>query len=227
MQVTYFGHSTFLVETKGKKILFDPFITHNELAKNIDVSSIKADYIIQSHGHLDHIADTLSIAQQSQATIICNWEIHDWFNKQGYTLTHPMNIGGKWQFDFGVVKCIVAHHSSSLPDGSYGGNPMGFLISNDEDCFYYAGDTALTLDMQLIPKYWGKPKVAFLPIGDNFTMDVHDAIVAAQFVECSNIVAMHYDTFGYIKVDKTSVQNQFESARLQLTLPQIGSSYSF
>lgn len=225
MQVIYYGHSCFLVETNGKKLLFDPFISFNELAKNIDVNSIECDYILQSHGHADHIADAVAIAQRTQAKVICSWEIHEWFNKNGVTNTHPMNIGGKWQFDFGTVKCVVAQHSSCLPDGSYGGNPMGFLIMNEEDNFYYAGDTALTLDMKLIPN-WCSLKTAFLPIGDNFTMDVTDAITAAQFIECTNIVAMHFDTFGFIKVNHKFVAEQFEKAGTQVKIPVIGESFS-
>lgn len=225
MQVTYYGHSCFLVATNGKKLLFDPFISFNELAKNVDINSIECDYILQSHGHADHIADAVAIAQRTQAKVICSWEIHEWFNKNGLANTHPMNIGGKWQFDFGIVKCVVAQHSSCLPDGSYGGNPMGFLIMNEEDNFYYAGDTALTLDMKLIPN-WCSLKTAFLPIGDNFTMDVTDAITAAQFIDCSNIIAMHFDTFGFIKVNHDFVTEQFEKAGTQVKLPAIGEVFT-
>lgn len=225
MQVTYYGHSCFLVATNGKKLLFDPFISFNELAKNVDINSIECDYILQSHGHADHIADAVDIAQRTQAKVICSWEIHEWFNKNGVANTHPMNIGGKWQFDFGIVKCVVAQHSSCLPDGSYGGNPMGFLIMNEEDNFYYAGDTALTLDMKLIPN-WCSLKTAFLPIGDNFTMDVTDAITAAQFIDCSNIIAMHFDTFGFIKVNHDFVTEQFEKAGTQVKLPAIGEVFT-
>lgn len=226
MQVTYFGHSCFLVNTKGKNLLFDPFITHNDMAKHININEINADYIIQSHGHVDHIANSLEIANNTNAKIICSWEISEWFNKQGYTNSHPMNIGGKWQFDFGTIKCVVAQHSSSLPDGSYGGQAMGFLIMNDEDSFYYAGDTSLTLDMKLIPN-WCKPKLSFLPIGDNFTMDASDAILATQFVECNNVMAMHFDTFGYIKIDAKKVKDSFIEAGLNITIPSIGDTYTF
>jgi L-ascorbate metabolism protein UlaG (beta-lactamase superfamily) len=225
MQITYYGHACFLVETNGVKLLFDPFISHNELATSIDIATIECDYILQSHGHADHIADAIAIAKQTNAKVICAYEIHEWFNKNGVTNTHPMNIGGKWQFDFGVVKCVVAQHSSSLPDGSYGGNPMGFLIMNKEDNFYYAGDTALTLDMKLIPN-WCKLKAAFLPIGDNFTMDTTDAITASQFIECNNVVAMHFDTFGYIKINSTNVKNEFAAANINVKLPTIGGVFN-
>ncbi|MBN8835837.1 MAG: metal-dependent hydrolase [Sphingobacteriia bacterium] len=221
MQLTYYGHSCFSVTIKGKKILFDPFITYNELAKNIDVNSIEADYIFISHGHADHIADALPIARRTNATIIASFEVHEWVNKQGYTQTHPMNTGGKWQFDFGTVKCVVAQHSSGLPDGSYGGNPMGFVFTTEEGNFYYSGDTALTMDMQLIP-LWAKLDFSVLPIGDNFTMDITDAVKAAEFVQCNKIIGVHYNTFGFIKINTAAAQKTFERAAKTLLLPAIG-----
>ncbi len=225
MQVTYYGHSCFLVETNGKKLLFDPFISHNELAKDIDINSIEADYILQSHGHADHIADTVAIAKRTNAKVVCCYEIHEWLNKQGVSNTHPMNIGGKWQFDFGTVKCLAAQHSSAMPDGSYGGNPMGFLVMNNKENFYYAGDTALTMDMKLIPM-WCKLDAAFLPIGDNFTMDATDAVLASNFIECDNIIAMHFDTFGYIKIDHNSVETLFKNANKKIKIPNIKETFS-
>lgn len=225
MNVTYYGHSCFLVETKFKKILFDPFISFNELAKHIEINTIETDYILQSHGHIDHIADTISIAKRTNAKVICNWEIHEWLNKKGIENTHPMNLGGKLKLDFGTIKCVAAQHSSGLPDGSYGGNPMGFLVMNDEVNFYYSGDTALTFDMKLIPN-WCTLNAAFLPIGDNFTMDASDAFIASNFIECDNIIAMHFDTFGYIKVNHDEVKNIFTSANKKIKLPEIGESFS-
>lgn len=223
MKLTYYGHSCFQVVINGKKILFDPFITYNELAKDIDVNSIEADYIFISHGHADHIADAVSIAKRTGATVVAAWEIHEWLNKQGVEKTHPMNTGGKWKFDFGTVKCVVAQHSSGLPDGSYGGNPMGFLFTTSEKNFYYSGDTALTLDMQLIPS-WAELDFAVLPIGDNFTMDVDDSIRCAEFIQCDTIVGVHYNTFGFIQIDTGSAQGAFEKAGKQLLLPAIGES---
>lgn len=223
MKLTYYGHSCFQVEVKGKKILFDPFITFNELAKDIDVNSIQADYIFLSHGHTDHVADAVSIAKRTGCQVVAAWEVHEWLQKQGVEQSHPMNTGGKWTFDFGTVKCVVAQHSSSLPDGSYGGNPMGFLFVTDEGNFYYSGDTALTLDMQLIPS-WSKLDFCVLPIGDNFTMDVADAVRCADFVQCKKVVGVHYDTFGFIKIDKTEAQQAFEAAGKELFLPAIGTA---
>ena len=221
MKLTYYGHSCFSVEIKGKHILFDPFISQNELAKDIDITTIKADYIFLSHGHVDHTADCYAIEKLTRAKIVCNWEIHEYMNNHEVENTHPMNIGGKWDFDFGTVKCVSAIHSSGMPDGSYGGNPMGFLFITDEGNFYYSGDTALTLDMQLNPR-WAKPDFCVLPIGDNFTMDVADAIDAAGFVGCNKIVGVHYNTFGYIKIDTEKAISDFKAAGNTLLLPNIG-----
>jgi L-ascorbate metabolism protein UlaG (beta-lactamase superfamily) len=223
MKFTFYGHSSFAVEIKGKKIVFDPFITHNELAKSIDINKIEADYIFISHGHDDHVADLVTLARRTNATIVGAFEMTTWAGKQGLEKVHPMNTGGKWAFDFGTVKCVVAHHSSGLADGSYGGNPLGFVFITEEGNFYFAGDTALTLDMQLIPRF-AKLDFAVLPIGDNFTMGADDAIVAAEFIQCKRIIGVHYDTFGYIKIDKDKVTQQFASAGLELLLPAIGSS---
>lgn len=221
MKLTYYGHSCFAVDINGKKLLFDPFITGNELAKHINIADIDADYILVSHGHADHIADCVTIAQSTGAKVICNWEIHEWLNKHGISNTHPMNTGGGCNFIDFAVKCVVAQHSSSLPDGSYAGNPMGFIIYGKEGNFYYSGDTALTLEMQLIPK-WAKLNFAVLPIGDNFTMGYADAAVAAQIIECRSIVGVHYDTFDYIKIDHQKAKKTFADAKCALHLPAIG-----
>jgi L-ascorbate metabolism protein UlaG (beta-lactamase superfamily) len=221
MKFTYLGHSCFVVETGGKKLLFDPFITYNELARDVKISDIEADYIIISHGHADHIADAVAIAQSTGATVIASWEIHEWMQRQGVGATHPMNIGGRRDFDFGWIKCVTAQHSGGLPDGSYGGHPMGFIIGNDEGNFYYSGDTALTLDMQLIPR-WATLRFAVLPIGDNFTMGYADAVMAADMIQCNLVVGVHFDTFGYIKIDHEAAKNAFAHAGKKLLLPAIG-----
>lgn len=221
MKFTYYGHSCFAVEVNKKRLLFDPFITYNELAKDIKIAEVDADYILLSHGHTDHIADCVAIAQATGAKVICNWEVHEWLNKQNVKNTHPMNTGGKWDFGDFIAKCTVAQHSSGLPDGSYGGNPMGFVIYSKEANFYYSGDTALTLDMQLIQK-WAKLNFAVLPIGDNFTMDYNDAVAAAEMIGCKEIVGVHYDTFGFIKVDHEKAKKAFKDAGYNLHLIDIG-----
>lgn len=226
MRLTYFGHSCFQVEVKGKTILFDPFITPNELASKVDIQALNPDYIFLSHAHEDHFADCISIATRTGCTVVAAWEIHFWLNKNGISNTHPMNTGGKWKFDFGTVKCVVAHHSSSLPDGSYGGNPMGFIFSTEEGNFYYAGDTALTFDMELIPR-WASLDLAILPIGDNFTMDIEDAIIAAEMVECNRVMGVHYDTFGFIKINKEEAIAKFDESGVVLLLPGINETIEF
>lgn len=221
MEFTYYGHSCFSVTVNQKKLLFDPFISGNELAKGIDINSIEADYILLSHGHFDHTADAESIAARTGATIIANYEIAMWFAGKGIKKYQPMNTGGKWTFDFGTVKCVNAVHSSGLPDGSYGGNPMGFIILNDEQNFYYSGNTALTLDMQLVPLF-AETGFAILPIGDNFTMGPEDAVQAAKMVQTKTVIAVHYDTFGYIKTDHQKAVELFKNNELDLKLPAIG-----
>jgi L-ascorbate metabolism protein UlaG (beta-lactamase superfamily) len=221
MKFTFYGHSCFSVSINNKILLFDPFISPNELAKNIDLNSIEADYILVSHGHFDHVADCITLAQSTNAKVVCSWEIHEWLNKNGVKNTHPMNIGGNWAFDDYNIKCVVAQHSSSLPDGSYGGNPMGFIITSSDGNFYYAGDTALTLDMQLIPN-WAKLNFVVLPIGDNFTMGYVDAAEAAKMVNCKNIIGVHFDTFGYIVIDHDKAIKHFADNGCTLTLPKIG-----
>jgi L-ascorbate metabolism protein UlaG (beta-lactamase superfamily) len=225
MQFTYYGHSCFSIAVNGKNILFDPFITENEKAGHINPESIQADYILLSHGHSDHIADCVSIAKRTGAKVVTNFEIHEWLNKQGVSNTHPMNTGGSWDFGDFRVKAVVAQHSSGLPDGSYGGNPLGFLVFTDAGNFYYSGDTALTLDMQLIPR-WAKLNFAILPIGDNFTMNATDALACAEMVQVQQVIGIHYDTFGYIIINHTAAQQIFSAAGKKLTLVSIGDTIS-
>ena len=223
MKITYYGHSCFEIVVNGKKLLFDPFISPNELAKSIDITQIKPDYILVSHGHWDHIADAVTIAKQSGATIIANYEVTQWLKKEGVEKVHEMNTGGKWMYDFGKVKCVAAMHSSSLPDGAYGGSAMGFIIESSEGNFYYAGDTALTYDMKLIGEF-RKLNFALLPIGDNFTMGVDNAVICSDFIKCNKIVGMHYDTFGYIKIDHNDAVSKFKNAGKELNLLEIGTT---
>lgn len=224
MQLTFYGQSCFGLEFGGKNLLFDPFITPNEKAKQIDINTIKADYILLSHGHQDHIADAETIAKNTGATIIAGFETAVFFGNRGCKY-HPMNHGGKWKFDFGTVKLVNAVHSSSFPDGAYAGYPAGFVIWNDDKCFYFAGDTALTMDMKLIPITCPTLDFAILPVGDNFTMGYEDAAIAAEFVECDNIVGCHFDTFGYIVIDKGAAHESFSKRGKKIKLPEIGETF--
>lgn len=226
MKVTYLGHASLLVEMGGKNLIFDPFITQNELAQNIDVDKLPADYILLTHGHGDHVADVERIVKNTGAKIISNFEIVNWFAPKGVT-GHPMNHGGKWKFDFGTVKMVNAIHSSSMPDGSYGGNPGGFVVWDDANCFYVAGDTALTEDMKTIPLTAPELDFCVLPIGDNFTMGYEEAIIASDFVKCDTVIAYHYDTFGYIVIDKEKVKQAFAAAGKKLIFLGIGESMVF
>jgi L-ascorbate metabolism protein UlaG (beta-lactamase superfamily) len=222
MKITYYGHSCFAAEITGKHLLFDPFITPNELARAIDVDKIQADYIFVSHGHFDHIADVVRIAKRTGAKVLGNWELYEWFNKNDLKNSHPINPGGQFAFDFGTVKSFTAQHSSSLPDGSYGGVAAGFAFKTPNGNFYYSGDTGLTLDMQLVSA-WVKPDFAVLPIGDGLTMGAEDAIKAAQYVGVNKVVGVHYDTFGFIMIDHAKAIERFTEAGLRLYLLNIGS----
>lgn len=222
MKITYLGHASLGIEIQGKNIIVDPFVSGNELAKHIDVNSLKADYILVTHAHGDHILDVETIAKNTGAMIVSNAEITDYYAAKGFK-THPMNHGGSWQFDFGKVKYVTALHSSSFPDGSYGGQPGGFVIETDEKNIYIAGDTALTFDMKLIPMRTPLD-LAILPIGSNFTMDVDDAAIAAEFLEVNTVLGYHYDTFGYIKIDHEIAKQKFANKNKELILIPVGDS---
>ena len=221
MKIQFLGHSCFIVEFGDKRLIFDRFISGNPIAGNIALTDIQVDYVLLTHGHGDHVADAETIAKQCNAPIISNYEIAEWYQKKGLT-AHGMNIGGKFTFDFGTVKLVTAIHSSVLPDGTYGGNPFGFVIWNDKNCFYHAGDTALTLDMQLIPKICPPLDFAILPVGDYFTMGYEDAIIAADFIACSKIFGCHFDSFPPIKIDHHAAKAAFSAADKELILLEVG-----
>jgi len=221
MKITFYGHASLGIETNGKNIIVDPYITANELAGHININDLKADYILLTHAHGDHILDVEAIAKNTGATIVSNAEIATYYANKGFT-SHPMNHGGSWQFDFGKVKYVNAIHSSSFPDGTYGGNQGGFVIEADKN-IYIAGDTALTFDMKLIPLRT-KLDMAIFPLGNNFTMDAEDAVIASDFVECNNVLGYHFDTFGYIKIDHEATKKLFTDKGKKLTLLEVGSS---
>lgn len=224
MTLTYYGHSCFLFETGGKHILLDPFVTGNPLAAHLDVNALRCDYVFPTHGHSDHVADLEAVMKNNpDALIVGIWEIHAHYSAKGFK-THPMNKGGWWNFDFGRVKMVTAVHSSSFADGRYAGAPAGYVFDTAEGVVYFAGDTALTMDMQLIPMTCPALDLAVLPIGSNFTMDYRDAVLASDFVRCDRVVGCHYDTFGFIKIDHAAAMAAFAEKGKELILMEIGAS---
>jgi len=226
MKVTYYGHACFSVRVKKHTLLFDPFISGNPLAKTVDANSVPADFILVSHGHDDHLDDAVAIAKRTRALVIANFEVANWLERQGAPRVHALNHGGGYNFDFGRAKFVNAVHSSTMPDGTNGGNAGGFVIESAEGNFYYSGDTALTYDMKLIGEST-KLKFAVLCIGDNFTMGPDDAVKAAEFVGCNEILGVHYDTFPPIKIDHAAAWRKFKMEGKNLHLLQIGEFREF
>jgi L-ascorbate metabolism protein UlaG (beta-lactamase superfamily) len=221
MKITYLGHSCFQIELKEHTLLIDPFISGNPKVENKDLSGFNPDYILLTHGHTDHTLDAETIAKNSGAHIISNYEIVSWYSEKGIEGT-GMNHGGASKFPFGRLKYVTAIHSSSLPEGSYGGNPGGFVLELEGTTIYVAGDTALTMDMKLIPMTGPKPDICILPVGDFFTMGIDDAIVASDWVECNKVIGCHFDTFPPIEIDQMQAIGKFESKGKTLILPKIG-----
>jgi len=226
MKVIYYGHACFSVVVGGKNLLFDPFISGNPLAKAIDVKLVPADFILVSHGHDDHVEDAVAIAKRTRALVIANFEVANWLERQGAPRVHALNHGGGYSFDFGRAKFVNAVHSSTMPDGTNGGNAGGFVVETTEGNFYYSGDTALTYDMKLIGEAT-KLRFAVLCIGDNFTMGPDDAVKAAEFVRCNEILGVHYDTFPPIKIDHAAAIEKFKAAGKNLHLLRIGETREF
>lgn len=221
MKVQYLGHASLLIEANGKSIVVDPFITPNELAKAIDFENLKADYIVVTHAHQDHVYDVEALAARTGATIISNAEIAGYYGAKGLK-SHGMNTGGKFTFDFGTIRSTIAFHSSSFADGTYGGDPNGYIIEAEGRSVYIAGDTALTYEMKLIPEIVGDLDLAVLPIGDNFTMGAKDASIAAEFVKATKVLGYHFDTFPPIKIDKEEAKSIFSDKNIELVLLEIG-----
>ena len=222
MKITFLGHASLQINIGDITILVDPFISGNPKAAHIDLDALKADYILLTHAHQDHVLDVEAIANRTEAVIVSNYEIVSHYQNKGLE-GHPMNHGGNWDFEFGKLKYVNAIHTSSFPDGSYGGQPGGFVIEGEHKNIYIAGDTALTYDMKLIPLQT-KLDLAILPIGDNFTMGIDDALIAADFVACDKILGYHFDTFGYIEIDHESAKRKFFENNKDLMLLEIGDS---
>lgn len=221
MQLTYYGHACFLLETGGSRVLFDPFISPNPLAKDIDINTIEADYLLLSHGHADHVADAEAIGKRNGAEVVGIAEVVGWFGQKGLKANYGMNVGGKVKLPFGTVKMVAALHSSSMPDGSYGGIAAGFVVEAEGKTFYFAGDTALTYDMKILGEQY-KLDFAILPIGDNYTMGIDDALIAADWVGAQKVVGMHFDTFPAIVINQEEAQQKASQAGKELVLLKIG-----
>ncbi len=200
--LTYLGHSGFLLEGGGTKLVIDPFLTGNPLAAK-KPEEIQADWLYLTHGHNDHFGDVLDIARRNDATIIAPFELATYCESKGATV-HPMHIGGAHEFPFGRIKLTIAHHGSAFVEDNgtivYTGNPSGALITMDDKTFYHAGDTALFYDMKLIGEM-NKIDLSALPIGDNFTMGIDDAVIATEYLRPDKVIPMHYNTFDVIQAN--------------------------
>ena len=208
VRITYHSHACFGIDVAGTQLLIDPFLTGNALA-DVSAEEVAADYILVSHGHGDHVGDTVAIANRTGAMTISNFEIQGWLQAQGVEISHPLHIGGGFDFPFGRVKLTIAHHGSMLPDGSYGGNPAGFLLTLEGKKIYHACDTGLFYDMKLIGEEG--LDLAILPIGDNFTMGPDDALRAVKLLEPKAVIPIHYDTFDVIKQDPYAFAERVEA----------------
>ena len=223
MRLTWLGHAAMTLEVGGKHLVVDPFLTGNPAASTTP-DTLAADFILISHGHGDHVGDTVAIARRTGATIISNFEIANWFGNQGLT-AHGQHIGGGFHYPFGYVKLTQALHGSALPDGSNGGNPAGFLITADSQKIYLACDTGLFGDMRLI----GDEGIdlAVLPIGDNFTMGPDDAVRAAKLVRAKHVIPVHYNTFDLIKQDARAWAKRVEAeTESKVTVLDPGQSFT-
>ena len=224
MNITFYGHACFGIEINGTHIVVDPFISGNPKANHINTDEIKADYILVTHAHQDHISDVEALVKRTQALLVSNYEIVMYFDKKQIK-GHPVNHGGTFTTDSFSAKYVNAIHTSSFPDGSYGGQPGGFVITAGDTSLYIAGDTALTMDMKLIP-LTTKLTASILPLGDTFTMGVEDAITASDFVACDKVIGCHYDTFPPIEIDKDQAVKKFAAKNKALILMEIGSTLS-
>ena len=223
VDLTFYGHAAFAIDGVGTTLLIDPFFSNNPQAST-SADEVKADYIIVTHGHSDHIGDSVAIAQRTGATIISNAEICKYCEAQGCKV-HALHIGGGYDFSFGRVKLTIAHHGSPLPDGSYGGNPAGVLVTIDSRKIYHAGDTGLFYDMKLIGEEG--VDVAILPIGDNYTIGPTDALRAVKLIDPLVVIPIHYDTFDVIRQDPQEFATKVSvETRAQCVILQPGGSFS-
>jgi L-ascorbate metabolism protein UlaG (beta-lactamase superfamily) len=224
MNIKFLGHSCFSIEINEVTILIDPFISGNALASHIDISTLKADFILLTHAHQDHVLDVEVIAERTKAVIISNYEIAMYYEAKDLNI-FPLNHGGTFKTNDFSAKYVNAIHTSSFADGAYGGEPGGFVISSKDKNIYVAGDTAVTMDMKLIPMSV-KLDASILPIGDTFTMGVEDAIIASDLVECGKVIGCHFNTFPPIEIDVEDAKSKFSSKGKELIILEIGENKS-
>lgn len=207
MKLKYFSHAAFQIQTGGKSILIDPFLDDNPTSP-VKSDDVKADYIVLSHAHGDHLGDSFKIAKRDNSKFIAVNELANYCSEKGFD-AHNMHIGGGYNFDFGRVKFTIAHHGSSTPEGTYAGEPAGIVLSIEGKNIYHTGDTCVFLDMKLIGEF-NKIDYMLLPIGDNFTMGIDDAVKAVELVNPKNVIPMHYNTFPVIKADPDEFKSKIE-----------------
>ncbi len=220
MKLTYLGHAVVYIETQGFKGIIDPFLRGNGMCPRLPEDFKELDYIFVTHGHADHLGDTVELAKATSARVVANAEIIDYLRKQGLENLHAMHIGGKFKTDFGFVKMTPALHGSGINHRGemiYGGNPGGFLLEIEGIRIYHAGDTGLTLDMKLLEKE--KIHVAFLPVGGNYTMDMADAAIGVGFIKPRVVIPIHYDTFEVIAANPEIFRALVKDARVVVLAP--------